>query len=45
MAIAPRPAAIVSAIARPFGLAQMQDGSVLLGDEQNGILYRITYSK
>jgi glucose/arabinose dehydrogenase len=31
--------------ARPFGLAQMKDGSVLLGDEQNGVLYRITYSK
>jgi glucose/arabinose dehydrogenase len=31
--------------ARPFGLAQMQDGSVLLGDEQNGILYRVTYGK
>lgn len=31
--------------ARPFGLAQMPDGSILLGDEQNGILYRITYSR
>ena len=31
--------------ARPFGLAQMQDGSILLGDEQNGVLYRISYSK
>jgi len=30
--------------ARPFGLAQMADGSILLGDEQNGILYRITFS-
>lgn len=31
--------------ARPFGLAQMADGSILLGDEQNGLLYRITYSQ
>ncbi len=31
--------------ARPFGLVQMKDGSVILGDEQNGILYRITYSR
>ncbi len=31
--------------ARPFGLAQMQDGSVLLGDEQNGILYRIAFNR
>jgi len=30
--------------ARPFGLAQMPDGSLLMGDDQNGILYRITYS-
>jgi glucose/arabinose dehydrogenase len=27
--------------ARPFGLAVAADGSVLLGDEQNGVLYRI----
>ena len=31
--------------ARPFGLVQMKDGSVILGDEQNGVLYRITYSR
>ena len=31
--------------ARPFGLAQMKDGSVILGDEQNGILYRISAAK
>ena len=31
--------------ARPFGLAQMPDGSLLMGDDQNGILYRITYSR
>ncbi len=30
--------------ARPFGLVQMGDGSVVVGDEQNGILYRVTYS-
>ena len=30
--------------ARPFGLAQMRDGSIVVGDEQNGILYRVTYS-
>lgn len=30
-----------SRFARPFGLAQMRDGSVLVGDEQNGIVYRI----
>ncbi len=30
--------------ARPFGLAQMRDGSIIVGDEQNGILYRVTYS-
>lgn len=28
--------------ARPFGLAQTADGSVLVGDEQNGVIYRIT---
>ena len=28
--------------ARPFGLAVAADGSLLLGDEQNGILYRIS---
>lgn len=30
--------------ARPFGLVQMRDGSIVVGDEQNGILYRVTYS-
>jgi len=30
--------------ARPFGLGQMPDGSLLMGDDQNGIIYRITYS-
>jgi glucose/arabinose dehydrogenase len=27
--------------ARPFGLAVADDGSLLMGDEQNGIIYRI----
>ena len=27
--------------ARPFGLAIAGDGSLLMGDEQNGIIYRI----
>jgi glucose/arabinose dehydrogenase len=31
--------------ARPFGLAVAADGSLLLGDEQNGILYRISQAK
>ena len=31
-----------SRFARPFGLAQAKDGSVLVGDEQNGVVYRIT---
>jgi len=30
--------------ARPFGLTQLKDGSVLLGDEQNGVIYRIYYA-
>ena len=30
--------------ARPFGLAVAADGSLLLGDEQNGVLYRISQS-
>jgi glucose/arabinose dehydrogenase len=29
--------------ARPFGLAQLKDGSILMGDEQNGVIYRISY--
>jgi glucose/arabinose dehydrogenase len=28
--------------ARPFGLAIAKDGSMLMGDEQNGIIYRIS---
>jgi glucose/arabinose dehydrogenase len=28
--------------ARPFGLAVAADGSLILGDEQNGVLYRIS---
>ena len=31
--------------ARPFGLAQMADGSVLMGEDQNGTIYRISYAK
>ena len=27
--------------ARPFGLVVTNDGSLLMGDEQNGIIYRI----
>ena len=30
---------------RPVYLLQMQDGSVLVSDEQNGAVYRISYSK
>jgi glucose/arabinose dehydrogenase len=30
--------------ARPFGLAQLKDGSILMGDEQNGVIYRIYYA-
>jgi glucose/arabinose dehydrogenase len=30
--------------ARPFGLAVARDGNLLMGDEQNGIIYRITQS-
>ena len=29
--------------ARPFGLAVAKDGSLLLGDDQHGIIYRISY--
>lgn len=29
--------------ARPFGLAQLKDGSLLMGEDQNGIIYRISY--
>ena len=31
--------------ARPFGLAQLPDGSLLMGEDQNGIIYRVTYKK
>jgi glucose/arabinose dehydrogenase len=31
--------------ARPFGLAIAKDGSMLMGDEQNGIIYRISSVK
>lgn len=34
-----------SRFARPFGLAQMTDGSILVGDEQNGILYRVSSAR
>jgi glucose/arabinose dehydrogenase len=30
---------------RPAYLTQMADGSVLVSDEQAGVVYRITYSK
>jgi hypothetical protein len=29
--------------ARPFGLVVARDGSMLMGDEQNGIIYPISY--
>ena len=29
--------------ARPFGLVVARDGSMLMGDEQNGIIYRISH--
>lgn len=29
--------------ARPMGLAQMADGSLLVGDDANGVIYRVTY--
>lgn len=31
--------------ARPFGLAFLPDGSMLVGEDQHGIIYRVTYSK
>lgn len=31
--------------ARPMGLATLPDGSLLMGEDQNGIIYRISYSK
>ncbi|MDT0691486.1 PQQ-dependent sugar dehydrogenase [Salegentibacter sp. F188] len=30
---------------RPVGLVELQDGSVLFSDDQNGIIYRISYQK
>lgn len=30
---------------RPFGLATMPDGSVLVGDDANGVIYRVVYTK
>ena len=36
-------AASWSRFARPMGLTQLKDGSLLLGDDQNGVIYRITY--
>ena len=34
-----------SRFARPFGLAQARDGSLLMGEDQNGVIYRISYAK
>lgn len=31
--------------ARPAGLAVMKDGSLLISDDDNGIIYRVTYKK
>lgn len=31
--------------ARRFGLAQLPDGSLLMGEDQHGIIYRVTYAK
>ncbi|WP_224245099.1 hypothetical protein [Hyalangium gracile] len=28
---------------RPAGLAQLPDGSLLMGDDSNGVIYRVTY--
>ena len=30
---------------RPAYLHQMKDGSLLVADEQNGVIYRVTYQK
>jgi Raf kinase inhibitor-like YbhB/YbcL family protein len=30
-------------IGRPTGIAQLQDGSLLIGDDSNNMLYRVTY--
>ena len=32
-----------SRFARPFGLARLPDGSLLMGEDQNGVIYRISY--
>ncbi|MET4727987.1 Raf kinase inhibitor-like YbhB/YbcL family protein [Lysobacter enzymogenes] len=32
-------------IARPVGLAQARDGALLLGDDANGVIYRIAYER
>jgi glucose/arabinose dehydrogenase len=32
-------------LGRPTGLAIMQDGSLLVGDDTNGVIYRVTYGK
>ena len=31
-------------LGRPFGLAQMKDGSLLVGDSMNGVIYRVSYT-
>lgn len=31
--------------ARPFGLAPLKDGSLLMSEDQNGVIYRISYKK
>ena len=31
-------------LGRPFGLAQMKDGALLVADSMNGIIYRISYT-
>lgn len=34
-----------SAFGRPCGLSQAPDGSLLMGDDDNGVIYRIAYAK
>lgn len=34
-----------SSFARLVGLAELPDGSILIADDENGIIYRITYEK
>ena len=31
--------------ARPMGLAVLPDGSLLIGEDQNGVIYRVTYGR